>query len=237
MYFSDPLLEGRLIKRYKRFLADVELVDGKVITVHTANTGAMKGCSTPGSRVWLSRSNNPKRKYPHTWEIVEVAPGVLCGINTLLSNHLVSEAVSAGQIPELKSYPHIRREVPYGEERSRIDLLLEAGTSVNRAACYVEVKNVTLAEQGIAYFPDAVTVRGTKHLRELMAVVNAGMRAVIFFCVQRDDCFEVRPADDIDSEYGRVLREAVAMGVEAVAYKAEVGSKEIRLVNRIPVAV
>ncbi|MDX2464919.1 MAG: DNA/RNA nuclease SfsA [Porticoccus sp.] len=235
MYFSDSLLEGRLIKRYKRFLADVELANGEVLTAHTSNTGAMAGCSTPGGRVWLSRSDNPKRKYPHTWEVVEVAPDVLCGINTLRSNHLVAEAIETSVITELLGYSTIRREVNYGEERSRIDLLLEAGASGNKPPCYVEVKNVTLVEQGVAYFPDAVTVRGTKHLRELMAVVNAGMRAVIFFCVQRDDCSEVRPADDIDSEYGRVLREAIAIGVEAVAYQAKVGPEEIRLVNRIPV--
>ena len=237
MNFPAPLLEGRLIKRYKRFLADVELVGGEVITAHTSNTGAMAGCSTPGSRVWLSRSDNLKRKYPHTWEIVEVSPGVLCGINTLRGNHLVAEAIESGVITELRGYDTIRREVNYGHERSRIDLLLESVEQDNKPPCYVEVKNVTLQRQGIAYFPDAVTVRGTKHLRELMAMVEDGVRAVIFFCVQRDDCFEFRPADEVDSEYGRVLREAIKAGVEALAYQAEVGPEEIRLVKRLPVVV
>lgn len=237
MNFPAPLLEGRLIKRYKRFLADVKLVGGEVITAHTSNTGAMAGCSTPGSRVWLSRSDNLKRKYPHTWEIVEVSPAVLCGINTLRSNHLVAEAIESGVITELRGYDTIRREVNYGHERSRIDLLLEDDGSDNKPPCYVEVKNVTLARQGTACFPDAVTARGTKHLRELIAMTEEGARAVVFFCVQRADCAEFRPADDIDSEYGRVLREAITAGVEALAYQAEVGPEEIRLVKRLPVVV
>jgi len=231
--FPQPLIEGRLRKRYKRFLADVELKNGEVITAHTANTGAMTGCSEPGSRVWLSVSDNPKRKYPHSWEIVEVAPGVLCGINTLLGNHLVSEAVSAVQIPELKGYAHIRREVPYGEERSRIDILLESAGST--PPCYVEVKNVTLANKGVALFPDAVTVRGTKHLRELIRVVEQGARAVIFYCVQRNDCHEFHPAEAIDAVYAETLREAMQKGVEAVAYQADVNVHGICLTNTMPV--
>lgn len=237
MKFAQPLLEGRLLRRYKRFLADVELANGEVITAHTANTGAMTGCSAPGSRVWLSRSDNPKRKHPHSWEIVEVAPGVLCGINTLLSNHLVSEAIVAGWVPALSGYDTVRREVRYGQEGSRIDLLLEAESPVSRPPCYVEVKNVTLAEQGAALFPDAVTARGTKHLRELMSVVDAGARAVIFYCVQRNDCQEFRPADVIDAEYGRTLRQALAYGVEALAYEAEVEPAGIRLVKELPVCI
>lgn len=237
MYFSEPLIEGRLIKRYKRFLADVELVGGEVITAHTSNTGAMTGCSAPGSRVWLSRSDNLKRKYPHTWEVIEVSPGVLCGINTLRSNHLVAEAIQAGTISELLDYASIRREVNYGKERSRIDLLLETDGSDVKPPCYVEVKNVTLEKQGVAYFPDAVTARGVKHLRELMMMVEEGARAVIFFCVQRDDCVEFRPADDVDSEYGRVLREVMEAGVEAFAYQAEINVDEIKLVKRLPIIV
>ena len=235
MKFPQPLIEGRLRKRYKRFLADVELKNGEVITAHTANTGAMTGCSEPGSRVWLSVSDNPKRKYPHSWEIVEVAPGVLCGINTLLGNHLVSEAVSAGQIPELKGYAHIRGEVPYGEERSRIDILLESVGSTS--PCYVEVKNVTLANKGVALFPDAVTVRGTKHLRELIRVVEQGARAVIFYCVQRNDCHEFHPADAIDVVYAETLREAMKKGVEAIAYQADVSVTGICLTNVMPVCI
>ncbi|MCF6338600.1 MAG: DNA/RNA nuclease SfsA [Gammaproteobacteria bacterium] len=235
MKFSQPLIEGRLLRRYKRFLADVELKKGKVVTAHTANTGAMTGCSEPGSRVWLSVSDNPKRKYPHSWEIVEVAPGVLCGINTLLGNQLVNEAIVADRISELKGYARIRREVPYGEERSRIDLLLEASGSA--PSCYVEVKNVTLADNGVALFPDAVTVRGTKHLRELTHVVEQGARAVIFYCVQRNDCRECRPAEAVDAVYAHTLREAMEKGVEAIAYQADVSVTGIRLTKVMPVCV
>ncbi len=235
--FSSPLIEGRLLRRYKRFLADVELTSGDVITAHTANTGAMTGCSEPGSRVWLSIAENPKRKYPHSWEIVEVAPGVLCGINTLLSNRLVEEAISSGRISALEGYASIRREVPYGDERSRIDLLLESAEPTKIPPCYVEVKNVTLAENGVALFPDAVTARGTKHLRELIGVAGRGERAVIFYCVQRNDCGEFRPADSIDPVYGKTLCGALAQGVEALAYEAEVTTSGIYLTNSLPVSI
>ncbi len=235
--FSQTLLEGRLVKRYKRFLLDVELANGEVMTAHTANTGAMTGCSTPGSRVWLSRSDNLKRKYPYSWEIVEVSPGVLCGINTQRSNNLVAEAIASGAIAELAGYKVIRREVRYGQERSRIDLLLEPDDSHDMPGCYVEVKNVTLERQGLALFPDAVTIRGTKHLRELMTVVASGGRAVIFYCVQRNDCYEFRPADDIDVQYGKVLRAALSVGVEALAYQADINISGIWLMKRIPVVV
>lgn len=237
MKFPQPLIEGRLIKRYKRFLLDVELFNGEILTAHTSNTGSMTGCSEPGSRVWLSCSDNPKRKYPHTWEIVEVAPGVSCGINTLLSNHLVAEAIESGVVSELSGYSTIRKEVNYGQERSRIDLLLEADEEKKIPPCYVEVKNVTLANEGAAYFPDAVTVRGTKHLRELMHMVESGARAAVFFCVQRTDCAEFKPADDIDQVYGKTLREAMAAGVEALAYQTKVEPGEIRILKRIPVVV
>lgn len=226
-----------MLKRYKRFLLDVEFPNGMILTAHTSNTGAMAGCSAPDSRVWLSHSDNPKRKYPYTWEIVEVSAGVMCGINTMRSNQLVAEAIESGVIAELLGYSTIRREVNYGRERSRIDLLLESDPADNWPPCYVEVKNVTMEKQGVAYFPDAVTTRGTKHLRELMAMVEEGARAVVFFCIQRDDCFEFRPADDVDSEYGRVLREVMAVGVEALAYHAEVGTEEIRLLKRVPIVV
>ena len=235
MQFIQPLIEGRLLKRYKRFLADVKLSDGSVITAHTANTGAMAGCSEPGCRVWLSRSKNPKRKYPLTWEIIEVAPGVMCGINTMLSNKLVGEAIENGFIKELVGYQSVRTEVRYGNENSRIDLLLESNTDQTRPPCYVEVKNVTLEHNGIGSFPDAVTKRGTKHLRELMAMVEQGARAVIFYCVQRNDCREVRPADAIDELYGKTLRQALEVGVEALAYSFQVTPTEITPIRRIPV--
>jgi sugar fermentation stimulation protein A len=235
MQFAQPLIEGRLLKRYKRFLADIELPGGGIVTAHTANTGAMSGCCEPGSRVWLSRSDNPKRKYPLTWEIIEVAPEVLCGINTMLSNKLVREAIESGFIAELDGYQIVRSEVRYGNENSRIDLLLESDASQNRPPCYVEVKNVTLADGETGLFPDAVTARGTKHLRELMFMVEQGARAVIFYCVQRNDCSEVRPADAIDALYGKTLREALASGVEALAYSFQVSPEEIRPILRLSV--
>lgn len=237
MKFSPPLISGTLLRRYKRFLLDVELAGGDIVTAHTANTGAMTGCSEPGSRIWLSRSPNPKRKYPLSWELVEVAPEVICGINTQLSNALVREAIEAGQVAELTGYSRIRSEVAYGNESSRIDLLLEADDPADLQACYVEVKNVTLVEDGIAYFPDAVSTRGSKHLRELMAMAQEGFRAVIFYCVQRADCRELRPADAIDAIYGQTLRQALDAGVEALAYKAEVAIDGIELVESLPVMV
>ncbi len=235
MIFDQPLVEGLLVRRYKRFLADVQLPGGEVITAHTANTGAMIGCAEPGRRVWLSRSDNPRRKYPHTWELIEVRDGVLAGINTQLSNPLVREAIEQGRVVELAGYRRIRSEVRYGEENSRIDLLLDSPGNVSSTPCYVEVKNVTLVDDGIARFPDAVSIRASKHLRELMSVVRAGQRAVIFFCVQRGDVREVRPADHIDPHYGEILREAVACGVECLAYGADVSEHEIALRRALPV--
>lgn len=232
MKFSTPLTEGVLIKRYKRFLADVILADGSIVTAHTPNTGSMRGCCVPGSRVWLRDSGNETRKYPLSWELVEAVPGEIVGINTGIPNSLVREAIEAGVVAELKGYASIRREVRYGIENSRIDLLLENGDSER---CFVEVKNVTLVDGGIAYFPDAVSLRGTKHLRELAEVVRQGGRGVIFFCVQRGDAREVRPADAIDPVYGGTLREAMAQGVEAIAYRADVSPEGIALTRPLPV--
>ena len=232
MMFTTSLIEGVLIKRYKRFLADVSLPDGTVVTAHTPNTGSMRGCAEPGSRVWLRDSGNPKRTYPLSWELVETPFGALVGINTGLSNQLVREAIECESIKELRGFKDIRTEVRYGVEQSRIDLLLENGSE---RRCYVEVKNVTMVESGIALFPDAVSTRGSRHLRELMAVVAAGHRAVIFFCVQREDATQVRPADHIDPEYGQTLRLAVARGVEPLAYAATVSLKGITLKLSLPV--
>ena len=226
-----PLTLGTLIKRYKRFLADVVLENGSTVTVHCPNSGSMKGCATPGSRVHISRSANLVRKYPFTWELVE-ADGFWAGINTGLPNRLVREAIENGTVIELQGYGTIRPEVPYGEH-SRIDLLLE---SPGRR-CFVEVKNVTLVENGLALFPDAVTTRGQKHLIELMRVVREGDRGIIFFTVQRGDGKSVSPADAIDPEYGRLLRLAVKNGVEALAYRALVTPQEILLTERLPVIV
>jgi sugar fermentation stimulation protein A len=231
MRFPEPLIAATLLRRYKRFLADVTLTNGELVTVHTANTGSMLGCAEPGSRVWLSRSANAARKYPYSWEITETVAGVLVGINTALPNVLVKEAVTGGVISELQGYAALRSEVPFGKEGSRVDLLLESGD----AACYVEVKNVTAAVDGIAIFPDAVSARGAKHLRELMTMVALGHRGVLCFCVQRGDVSAVRPADEIDTLYGETLRTAASRGVEIIAYQAEVTPQEIALRRPLPV--
>jgi sugar fermentation stimulation protein A len=226
-----PLLPGTLIKRYKRFLADVILEDGSTVTVHCPNSGSMKGCADPGSRVYISRSSNPGRKYPFTWEMVE-SDGFWAGINTGRPNYLVREAIENGTAVELQGYETIRPEVAYGEH-SRIDLLLESSGK----RCFVEVKNVTLVENGLALFPDAVTTRGQKHLNELMRVVREGDRGIIFFTVQRGDGTTVSPADAIDPEYGRLLRLAMMNGVEALAYRARITPQEILLTERIPIVI
>jgi sugar fermentation stimulation protein A len=224
-----PLIPGILIKRYKRFLADIMLADDSQVTVHCPNSGSMKGCAEPGSRVFISRSSNTGRKYPFTWELVE-ADGFWAGINTCLPNRLVREAIENGVVSELQGYDTIRPEVAYGEH-SRIDLLLESAGQ----RCYVEVKNVTLVEDGRALFPDAITTRGQKHLIELMRVVQEGSRGVIFFTVQRGDGTTVSPADSIDPEYGRLLRLARANGVEALAFSAHISPTEIYLTEKLPV--
>jgi len=229
--FPQALIEGRLIRRYKRFLADVQL-PGEVVTASCPNTGAMLGCAAAGSRVWLSEHDTAGRKYRHTWQIVE-AGEVLVGINTGLPNKLVEEAIVDGVIPELGGYATLRREVAYGEEASRVDFVLDGG---RRKSCYVEVKNVTAAvKNGVALFPDCVSDRGSRHLRELMRIKAAGLRPVQLYCVQRADVGEVRPADAIDAEYGRTLREAIDAGVEVLAYRARVTPSEIRIEARIPV--
>ncbi|ANB01079.1 DNA/RNA nuclease SfsA [Ectothiorhodospira sp. BSL-9] len=232
MILPDPLIPGTLRKRYKRFLADVTLDDGQEITAHCPNTGSMMGCMEPGSRVWLSRSDDPKRKYPHTWELVEARQGVLVGIHTGRSNALVEEAIRNSLLPTLASPTELRREVRYGRLRSRIDLLL----TLDDTHCYVEVKNVTAAvDNGVAIFPDAVSTRGTRHLQELMAMVEDGHRAALVFCVQREDVTRVRPADEIDPDYGHWLRRAAQAGVEILALGARVSPREIILNHAIPV--
>ena len=214
------LEEARLLRRYKRFLADVELPTGEKITVHCPNTGSMKNCVEAGAKVWLSKSDNPKRKHAYTWELIRTARGHTIGINTGKANKLVEDAVRSSLIPGLDGYADIRREVAYGNEGSRIDLLLKEG---RKPDSYVEVKSVTLLEepvsQGVGYFPDAVSERGAKHLRELRAMVDNGARGVLFFCVQHTGVQEVRPADHVDPGYGQLLREVVEAGVEVLAWK------------------
>jgi len=230
MRFPSPPLKGRLIRRYKRFLADIELEDGSTLTAHCPNTGSLLGCKEPGSPVWLRDSGNPKRKYRHTWQAVQVGK-VWVNIDTSLPNRIVSEALEEGQVEGLARFERLRNEVNYGD-RSRIDILLEGIAGVR---CYIEVKNTTLAEGRVAAFPDAVTARGLKHLKELERVVQAGDRAVQFFLVSRDDVDSLRPADEIDPAYAEGLRSAAAAGVEIRAWTARVRSTALTLEREIEV--
>ncbi|HEY1992200.1 MAG TPA: DNA/RNA nuclease SfsA [Gammaproteobacteria bacterium] len=233
MRFDPPLQEARLERRYKRFLADVVLPDGERLTVHCPNTGSMLGCADWGMRVWLSRASNPARKYAWTWELVEAMPGVLVGIHTGRSNALVREGIRTGLMEELHGYSAFQGEVMAGNG-FRVDFLLQG--HADQPDCYLEVKNVTAAVQGgIALFPDAVSERASRHLRELMVKVRAGHRAALCFCVQRDDVTEVRPADGIDPVYGSTLRDAVAHGVEVMAYAASMSPEAVLLYRPVPV--
>jgi len=229
----DPkLFSAILIRRYKRFLADVELADGTVTTVHCPNTGSMLGLDTPGIPVWLRRVEGKTRKYPLSWELAEPEPGVLVGINTGRSNALVQEAVMAGRIPELAGFADIRREVRVGE--SRLDFLLADGRS--GPDCYLEVKNVTAAVRNrLALFPDAISERASRHLRELMALRETGARCALVYCVQRGDVDRVEAASEIDPVYARTLREARERGVEIYALGARVSPGEIVLDRRVGV--
>ncbi|MDO8273075.1 MAG: DNA/RNA nuclease SfsA [Gammaproteobacteria bacterium] len=236
MKFATPLQEARLIKRYKRFLADVVLADGSTTTLHCPNTGSMLNCAAPGSRVWYSVAENAARKYPFTWEQVEVDGGHRVGINTGRANTLVKEALQNDVIPALRGYAMLQSEVAYGSEGSRVDFLLSGGGEEPLPSCYLEVKSVTLGlGDGLGAFPDAVTARGLKHLRELVAMRESGQRAVLLFCVQHTGIDTVVPADRIDPVYGRALREARAAGVEVMAWGCDIGSQEIILRRELPV--
>lgn len=204
MEFSPPLQRATLIQRYKRFLADVITPDGRELTLHCPNTGAMTGCATPGDTVWYSTSDNTKRKYPHTWELTQSQSGAIICVNTLWANRLTKEAILNESISELSGYSSLKSEVKYGAERSRIDFMLQADS---RPDCYIEVKSVTLAENEQGYFPDAVTERGQKHLRELMSVAAEGQRAVIFFAVLHSAITRFSPARHIDEKYAQLLSE------------------------------
>jgi sugar fermentation stimulation protein A len=216
MKFTPELESGVLIKRYKRFLADIMLPNGQEITIHCPNTGSMKNCLFPGEKVWFSSSDNPKRKYAHTWELMQTDQQHYIGINTGRANALAEEAINRQVITELLGYEHLKREVKYGSENSRIDILL---TSQNRPECYIEVKSCTLLEDKMGYFPDAVTTRGQKHLRELIHMVELGHRAVLLFVVQHSGITSVKSARHIDPQYADLLEQAVANGVEVLAYK------------------
>jgi sugar fermentation stimulation protein A len=228
MKFEKQLIEGVLIRRYNRFFADVTLKDGKVVTAHCANSGSMLSVKEPGSRVWLTPVDNPERKLKFTWELIEVYGG-LVGINTGYPNRLVAEAITAGQIKELKGYDSLKREQKYGKN-SRIDILLE---KKGKAPCYVEVKNVTMKRaagpKAPAEFPDSVTERGTKHLNELAEVVKSGGRAVMFYLAQRTDAKAFALAADIDPDYAKAFEKAAKTGVEALCYGCDVSTDGITI--------
>lgn len=233
MKFEPALEPATLIQRYKRFLADITLPDGSERTIHCANTGAMTGCATPGNAVWYSTSDNPKRKYPNSWELTETAQGHRICINTARANQLAVEAIQSGTIGELQGYDQLQTEVKYGNENSRIDILLN---SENKPKCYIEVKSVTLLDEKLAgqgYFPDAVTTRGQKHLRELSEMAQSGHRAVLLFTVLHSGIEKVSAAHHIDAKYSQLLKTAQEQGVEVLCYKAELSSSEMKLVNAI----
>lgn len=228
MRFSSPLIITTIVHRYKRFLVDVILPDGKKVTAHCANSGSMKTCLEPGWKAAISESTNPKRKLKYSLEMTQNGQSWI-GVNTILANRLVFEAIENGIVKELSGYSLLRREVAYGEN-SRIDILLQE----KEKKCFVEIKNVTLIDDdGYNTFPDAKTARGLKHLHELMQMVKEGHRAVMFFLVQRSDGKNFRPAKNIDPEYAATLKIARKAGVEILVYGAKVSPQEIRVEKRI----
>lgn len=241
MIFPFPLVSGRFLRREKRFFIHAVLDDGREVVAHTNNTGRMTGCLAEGARVWLSPAANPERKLKWSLEIVEAAARdkegidlqVAVGVNTALANKLVAEAIGDGLIPELDGFDSLRTEVPYGSRKSRIDLLLEKADE----RIWVEVKNVSLVENGHARFPDAPSERGRKHLLELQEMAEAGDRAVLVFCIQRGDAVSVGPADDIDPDYGRLVRQVQAAGVRFIGVSARVEPQGISLQKLVPVDV
>ncbi|HUL07159.1 MAG TPA: DNA/RNA nuclease SfsA [Candidatus Acidoferrum sp.] len=232
MDFPRPLIPARLLRRYKRFLADVELADGRTATVHCPNPGAMLGVDAPGSEIWLSPAASPGRKLPYTWELIRVG-GSLVGINTGHPNTLAEEGIRGNRIAELAAYERLRREVNYGTN-SRIDLLCE---SDDGRSCYVEVKNVHLKRADAAEFPDCVTARGTKHLAELTTMVATGHRAVMLYIVQRTDCRSFSIAADIDPAYAAALKLAMRAGVEAICYSCRIDVAGISVDQALPIDI
>lgn len=241
MKFDTPLVKGTLLKRYKRFLADIKLENGEMTTAHCANPGAMLGLKQEGSIVWLSKSTNPKRKLKYSWELIEVKDHnipSLVGLNTSHPNKIVEEAILNGKIKPLKGYKTLRREVKYGTN-SRIDILLEDNQKNpdNRNNCYVEVKNVHLLRQkNLAEFPDSVTTRGAKHLGELSEMVKTGHRAVMIYLIQRSDVTRFKIAEDIDQNYAAAFKNALNAGVEAFAFKCELTPEEIKLTSPVKIS-
>jgi len=238
MRFSDPLIRGRFIKRYKRFLTDVELQNGKVVVAHCANSGSMLSVNDPGAEVWISPAKNPDRKLRYTWEIIRIGQ-TLVGVNTSHPNTIGADAVAKGKIPELKGYDTIKREVKYGNN-SRIDLLLNRNDPNNDINCYVEIKSVTMkrdrSRNAPVEFPDAVTTRGTKHLVELSNMVKEGHRAVMLYLVQRTDSPAFSIAGDIDPNYERGLAKAIEAGVEVLCYACRVTRQGINIEKPVPLA-
>lgn len=236
MQWPSELKSATLIRRYKRFMADVELPDGQLLTLHCANTGSMRNCMAEGWQVWYSDSGNAKRKYPCSWELSETPVGDLICINTGQANRIVSEALLSKVVVELAAYETVQAEVKYGVENSRIDFLL---TAPRLPDCYLEVKSATLLDEqygeGCGFFPDAVTTRGVKHLRELQQMVQQGHRAVLLFCVNHTGIQQVSPAAHIDQAYHDALVEAMASGVEVLAYQSEIDMQQIVLSHAIPV--
>lgn len=231
MKFENKLTQGKILKRYKRFLADIELPDGEVITAHTANTGSMKTCWEPGWTVACSFHDNPKRKLKYSLEMINNGKTWI-GINTSLPNKMAKTSIESGEIPELDGYEKVRPEVKVG--KSRIDLKLEGHAS--EPDCFVEIKNVTLWSEGNrALFPDAVSERGQKHLKELMEIKESGLRACMLYIVQRNDVDSFSPADEIDPKYGELLREAKSKGVEILCYQYKVTPEQIVLDKKLEV--
>jgi len=231
MHFPSPLVRGTLIRRYKRFLADVTLETGEILTAHCANPGAMTGLAMPGLPVWLSKSDDPKRKLAYSLELVELPTGIV-GINTAHPNRIVGEALRAGAIPELAAYDNVRPEVRYAE-KSRVDFLLSADGLPD---CYLEVKNVHLVRAaGLAEFPDSVTTRGARHLADLARMVAEGHRAAMLYLVQRGDCSQFTLAADIDKAYAKAFGDARAAGVEALCYATNITSEAITLADPLPI--
>lgn len=228
MKFASPLMPGILLQRYKRFFADVQLKDGRRVVAHCPNSGSMLGLKEPGSKVWLSAIQGPKLAW--RWEMIEIG-GCKVGVNTLLPNRIVTEALGQKKIPELAGYDSVRREVPYGTN-SRVDLLLEGPVS-----CFVEIKSVTLRRDSRAEFPDAVTERGTKHLRELAQEAQKGKRAVMMYVVQRSDCDRFSIAADIDPVYAKAFERATRDGVETLCYQCVITETEMALGKALPVSL
>ncbi len=242
MFFPNQLTRGKFLKREKRFLIHAELEDGTTVIAHTNNTGSMRGLLAVGAEIWLSPANNPARKLKWTQELVRtvedletgVQGDVLVGVNTIMANHLVREALENDLLDFMNAITEIKPEVKYGNQNSRIDFLL---TDATENKCWVEVKNVSLVEHGHARFPDSPTERGRKHLRELEAMVQEGDRAALVFCIQRDDAMSVGPADDIDPEYGLLLRRVAAAGVEIFGLVCQVTTRGILPYKTIPIVI